>query len=346
MDEFLALSRRFSRFGLTQDDIRDAVKSACDFFNIPQPRMIQDLTNTPGGQTMFVNWDRGSYYDDVLCFNMQQLIDMKVDTKEAFSLVMTHEAAHRVLQNTQFYGPNNGAWEQELCCDYFMGVRAGLWNMDVSKVTMGLITTSGSQTHPEGTLRALFIRYGRYHVKEMQQHGIPLTIQNLITEFDKIDFRYCRIFRRNKENILESERIRNMRISVPFVELTSYIAEHYGKEVMFNYVNSTEICVSIPVNALFISKTIGINISLLDVIDNDVKIGYNGGWGTDIIIKEIMKYHSMNMPTYNHMIEESNGNTLIVHLSKVEQLKNVLKNFSLDKICFGEDDVVVSASFR
>ena len=61
MDEFLALSRRFSRFGLTQDDIRDAIKSACDFFTIPQPRMIQDLTNTPGGQTMFVNWDRGSY---------------------------------------------------------------------------------------------------------------------------------------------------------------------------------------------------------------------------------------------------------------------------------------------
>ena len=46
---------------------------------------------------------------------VQRLIDMKVDTKEAFSLVMTHECAHRVLQNTHFYGPNNGAWEQELC---------------------------------------------------------------------------------------------------------------------------------------------------------------------------------------------------------------------------------------
>ena len=151
MDEFLALSKRFSRFGLTQDDIRDAIKSACDFFNIPQPRMIQDLTNAPGGQTMFVNWDRGSYYDDVLCFSMQQLIDMKVDSKDAFSLVMTHECAHRVLQRTQFYGPNNGAWEQELCCDYFMGVRAGLWNMDVSKIALGLALTSGSTTHPEGT---------------------------------------------------------------------------------------------------------------------------------------------------------------------------------------------------
>ena len=37
MDEFLALSKRFGRYGLSQDDIRDAIKSACDFFNILQP---------------------------------------------------------------------------------------------------------------------------------------------------------------------------------------------------------------------------------------------------------------------------------------------------------------------
>lgn len=137
-----------------------------------------------------------------------------------------------------------------------------------------------------------------------------------------------------------------MRISVPFVELTRYIAEHYGKEVMFNYVNEREMCVSTSVKALFFFKTIGINVSLLDVVDNDIQIWYNGGWGTDIIIKGIMKYLSMNMPTYNQLIEEANGNTLIVHLSKVEQLKSVLENFSLENICFDEDGVAVSASFR
>lgn len=117
--------------------MHDAIKSACDFFNIPMPKMIQDLTNVQNGQTMFVNWDRGSYYDDVLCFNMQQLIDKKVDSKEAFSLVMTHECGHRVLQNTRFPGVANGQWESELCADYFMGCRAGLWNMNaIDKVVM------------------------------------------------------------------------------------------------------------------------------------------------------------------------------------------------------------------
>lgn len=185
MDDFLKrCQQRFQRFGLSDADVYEAIKSACDFFNIPMPRMIQDLTNVQNGQTMFVNWDRGSYYDDVLCFNMQQLIDMKVDSKEAFSLVMTHECGHRVLQNTQFPGVANGQWESELCPDFFMGCRAGLWNMNaIDKVVMGLILTDGSPSHPEGTLRALFIRYGKYIAPEMHRRGIPLTIQNLINEF-------------------------------------------------------------------------------------------------------------------------------------------------------------------
>ena len=185
MDDFLKrCQQRFQRFGLSDADVHDAIKSACDFFNIPMPRMIQDLTNVQNGQTMFVNWNRGSYYDDVLCFNMQQLINMKVDSKDAFSLVMTHECGHRVLQNTQFPGVANGQWESELCPDFFMGCRAGLWNMNaIDKVVMGLILTDGSPSHPEGTLRALFIRHGKYIVPEMHRRGIPLTIQNLINEF-------------------------------------------------------------------------------------------------------------------------------------------------------------------
>ena len=185
MDDFLkGCQQRFKRFGLSDADIYDAIKSACDFFNIPMPRMIQDLTNVQNGQTMFVNWDRGSYYDDVLCFNMQQLVQMHVNSKEAFSLVMTHECGHRVLQNTQFPGVADGQWESELCPDFFMGCRAGLWNMhSIEKVALGLMQTNGSTSHPEGTLRALFIRHGRYAAPEMHRRGIPLTIQNLVNEF-------------------------------------------------------------------------------------------------------------------------------------------------------------------
>ena len=179
------LKKKVSKYGLSQKDVEESIKSACDFFQIPYPRLVQDLTNVPYGQTMFLNWDKNSYDDDVICYNMNQMINMKVDSKEAFSLVMSHECAHRLLQNTRFYGPNNGAWEEELCCDYFMGVRSGLMNMDISKVALGLSMTSGSITHPEGLLRAMFIQYGKYHVQEMQKLGLSLTMPNLLYEFEK-----------------------------------------------------------------------------------------------------------------------------------------------------------------
>lgn len=184
MAEFLELSQRYKRFGLTPTEIQDAVKSACDFFNIPMPRLIQDMTNVPNGQTCFMNWDRGRYADDVICFNMEQLMQLGVKSKDAFSLIITHECGHRVLQATQFPGVYNGQWESELCPDFFMGCRAGLWKMQaIDQVIGGLLPTQGGQSHPDGCLRALFIRHGRYVAPEMQRRGILLTIQNLINEF-------------------------------------------------------------------------------------------------------------------------------------------------------------------
>ena len=53
----------------------------------------------------------------------------------------------------------------------------------IEKVAMGLLMTNGSPSHPEGTLRAMFIRHGRYVAPEMHRRGIPLTIQNLVNEF-------------------------------------------------------------------------------------------------------------------------------------------------------------------
>lgn len=199
MNQYQNLSHSFECLGLTPKDVEDAIKSACDFFNIPMPCMIHDMTNVRNGQTMFVNWHPGSYEDDVLCINMQQLVDMNVDSKEAFSLVMTHECAHRALQNTRFPGINNGVWEQELAADFFMGCRAGLCGMNESKITIGLILTEGSPTHPEGSLRALFIRHGKYTAIEMRNKSIPLTMQNLLNEF----MAYCQA---NLEEILHEQR--------------------------------------------------------------------------------------------------------------------------------------------
>ena len=127
LDNFRKNIHRLSKYGVSFFDCENAINETCEFFGMP-PAIIGDLTGVRGGQTMFVNLNRNrqSLMDDAICYDMEQLKDLGVTSKDAFSLVMTHECTHRLLQNTTLPGLNKGQWEQELCCDFFMGVRCGL----------------------------------------------------------------------------------------------------------------------------------------------------------------------------------------------------------------------------
>ena len=120
-------------------------------------RVIQNFTNVQNAQTMFVNWDRGSYYDEVLCFHMRHLVQLNVNSKEVFFLVRTFE------------------------CE---GCRVELGNMSsMEKVAWGLMSTDRSLSHPEGVLKVLSSIHGCCVAPEMRSRGDLLTIQNLVNEF-------------------------------------------------------------------------------------------------------------------------------------------------------------------
>lgn len=189
MEDFLQRAHeRFHIFNIKVEELTRAIQSACSFFGIPYPNMVYDLTNVRGGETMFVNYNRASYGDDVLCYNLTQLRDLGVSSAEAFSLVMTHECAHRYFQCTQFPGLNNGSWEQELACDFFMGVRSMTEQIvDIQKVANGLGCCGGSRTHPDGQLRVQAIAQGQRTVLYFQENNIAFTMPNFTQAF----FQYC-----------------------------------------------------------------------------------------------------------------------------------------------------------
>ena len=104
LEGFRASMKKLLKYGLSEKDCLDGVQSACAFFDIPMPALIADLTNQPGGQTMFVDFDKNSFADDVICYDLEQLLRLGVRNVQAYTLVMTHECAHRVLQNTKLPG--------------------------------------------------------------------------------------------------------------------------------------------------------------------------------------------------------------------------------------------------
>lgn len=181
MEGFLRRLNFKSLKGLTENEIMDAIGSACEFFGISFPAFVQDLSNFSFGSTMFLNIDPTSYEDDILYYDMYELAQLHVGTKEAFSLVMTHECAHRFLQNVRFEGPCNGSWQNELAADFLMACRAGLYGMSqIEKVKEGLSRTGGDKTHPKGYLRADFIQHG-LHVA--QNIPLPVSMNDLLLKY-------------------------------------------------------------------------------------------------------------------------------------------------------------------
>ncbi len=163
LDNFHRNLERQFKFGVSIFDCDKAVKDASAFFGISVPDIIRDLTDETDGATYVCLGNRGSMADDELSYSLAQLANMKITGKEAFSLIITHEFSHRVLQDTHFPGLNDGSWEQELCCDFFMGVRASLDKMSteaLNAVRNGLGNCSGSSSHPTGHLRYEVISHG------------------------------------------------------------------------------------------------------------------------------------------------------------------------------------------
>lgn len=161
MDFFLYLSRLRLLQSLSKEQIVDAVKTACDFFDMPLPQ-IEDTTGHPVYSTLFYRGDdKNSYDDDLICFDLQELAYLQVTTYDSLTLVLTHEATHRRTQMYNFPGPNKGSWAKECISDWYMGVRAGMCMMkDISKVINGLGSTQGCKTHPSGHIRKNFINNG------------------------------------------------------------------------------------------------------------------------------------------------------------------------------------------
>lgn len=167
--------------GLTDEMIVQSVQEASAFFNMNAPMNIHEdwTTGVMTGMSFTEN-------DDILVFNRQQMLDMGITDKEGFDLVMTHEGAHRKLQ-----GLDTGftSHQEELCCDYMAGVRAGLNGMAEGKLEASLSGTAESSSHPNGAVRVEAIEAGVAFAHDyMETHnGVPPTFSDCLEHFNQTD---------------------------------------------------------------------------------------------------------------------------------------------------------------
>lgn len=195
---------------ISDEMVLQSVQEASDFFNMNAPMDVHEdwTTGVMTGIPFTEN-------DDILVFNRQQMLDMGITDKEGFDLVMTHEGAHRALQ-----GMNTGfdSHQEELCCDYMAGVRAGLNGMDEGKMEASLGGTVESETHPDGTARVAAIEAGVSFAHDyMEAHnGTPPTFSDCLDHFNQTDVYASTV-------TLQEEGQINLRPDVAFADVHGFV---------------------------------------------------------------------------------------------------------------------------
>ncbi len=165
---------------LTLDDVNASIQSASDFFNMESPMIVSE-----GWTTGVFNRNLTTVNDDVLIFNPDQLQNMGITEKEGLDLVMTHENTHRALQGIETGFSDH---QEELCCDYMSGVRAGLNSINTEQIVNSLVSTPETITHPAGELRIEAIREGQEFASNfLAENGHAPTFDDCLEHFKSSD---------------------------------------------------------------------------------------------------------------------------------------------------------------
>ena len=210
MDDFLKeAEERFSNlFNLPVKDIVDAIRSACAFFGLKYPKKVIDISLLHDGGTRVYPMDPTTDADDVLYYNLSELKALRIKNKESFSLIMTHECAHRYFQGWTFQGRNNGQWEQELACDFFMGARAAIEGMNPQQVINALGSTNGADTHPDGDIREDAISAGYNLSSQYLKQGRRPSLDECRIGLDQFLFAYRAHIYQREEQYLSPQSIK------------------------------------------------------------------------------------------------------------------------------------------
>ena len=157
--------------------VEAAAHSSCKFFGIPDAELIE-------GDAIGVYRNCDIFLDkDVFEFNLEQFKDMQCVSFEDMTKVWAHECGHRILR-LDF----RSAWTQELGADFFSGVRSEMLGLPTSNFEKMLGSTTGSESHPVGSLRVQAVQFGRDAVRGFQEKGITPTIENCKEAFANSPF--------------------------------------------------------------------------------------------------------------------------------------------------------------
>ena len=147
---------------ISDDDIAATIKDVASFFGLPMPS-ISDKCSTIAE---VMTGDNASECE--LFYSKQMMENAGINNLDTLRLSLVHELSHQILYKTRFLLFENELWIQELAADMVVGAFSAIGSdVATGKYKYVLRQLPASMTHPDGTLRAAIVEYGREYITKL-----------------------------------------------------------------------------------------------------------------------------------------------------------------------------------
>lgn len=123
-----------------------------------------------------------------------------------------------------------------------------------------------------------------------------------------------------------------MNIQLDYSELEKLVREKAGTELHFQCQDSDTVKVNYPFKLMGRTSDVGINLRVVGLEDNDVKLSYSadGGALVNMALGTILNSYKSKFGDKASI----SGNEITVHLDRIPQLAAKVAQYRLDSICF------------
>ena len=141
-----------------------------------------------------------------------------------------------------------------------------------------------------------------------------------------------------------------MQVKIEYNELQSLVRARTGREIVLSAVDGQTVKVEAKVEVKVpllgkMEKNIGMNVSVEQIEGNDVRLKYDGGIGTDMLVGALLTFLASD-PEAAKMMEKTPGNGIVVHLDEIKEARKVLEVVELTDIVVQDNAVDIEGELK
>ena len=141
-----------------------------------------------------------------------------------------------------------------------------------------------------------------------------------------------------------------MNIELTYTEIMEYLRRHVGRDVELSYVSEKTVRVVTEVEyRLLLRHTIDVdvNLSLDGIVGTDLLLSYGfPSSSMDTLLRGVLPLLRSKISEKLPMIDMLNGNSIVVHLNKVSQLRDALKKIEINDIYFNTNNILLTLKIK